>query len=120
MEVRMRDKQYIFSCINGEPEDLQYLYQLFNINDIDSKIQGLKIESDQMGLEEVVIVLITSAIIPSLIEAIKIWIENRGKKISIEDKKTGKKIVFDSKNGKALSDFDMEKLLSFFKDEEEE
>lgn len=116
----MKEDQYIFSCSTGEFEDLQYLYELFNINDIDSEIQGLDNIADQMGLEDVVIALITSAVIPSVFNVIKIWLQNRGKEITIEKSDTGERIRLISKNGKAFSDSEMERLVSFFEEKNEE
>lgn len=108
-------KEYIFSC-SGDFEDLEYLHQLFVINGVDSKMEELPMHNGQMGMEELLIALISSAIIPSVLVSVNIWLQNRKKEIKIVDKKSKKEIHLISQNGKGFSDSEMEKIYSFFKD----
>lgn len=113
----MRKKEYLFSC-TGDFEDLSYLYQLFTINGVDSKLQETKANSNQMGLEEILIVIISSEIIPAIISALKVWFQNRKKELYIKDEKQGKEIHIVSHDGEMFSDSVMEKLLSFFEEQD--
>lgn len=109
----MEKKEYVFSC-TGDFEDFNYLYQLFINNGIDSKLKGVPMQNHQMGLEEIIIVLISNSIIPSVLNIINIWLQNRGKEIKIIDNNTGKELYLKSNNGKCLSDSDIQKIQSFF------
>ena len=113
----MREREYLFSC-TGDFEDLSYLCQLFTINGVDSKMQETKANSNQMGLEEILIVVISSEIIPAIISTLKIWFQNRKKELFIKDEKQGKEIHIVSRDGEAFSDSVMETLLSFFEDQD--
>lgn len=110
----MRKNEFVFFP-NGNLEDLTYLYQLCMINGIESKLEDSHENHGQMGLEEILIVLISSAVIPNLLNVINIWIQNRKKELTIIDKKRGIEIHLDSNNGKGFSDSEIEKLTSFFK-----
>lgn len=111
----MREKEFLFSC-NGDFEDLNYLYQLFIVNDVDSKMREVQENSNQMGLEEVLIALISSKSIHAIISALSIWMQNRKKELYIKDESNGKEIHLVSHDGKAFSDSEMERLLMFFED----
>lgn len=108
-------KEYVFSC-SGDLEDLEYLRQLFIINGVDSKMEKFPMHNGQMGMEEVLIALISGPIIPSVLAAVSILLQNRKKEIKIFDKKNKKEIHLISQNGQGFSDLEMEKIYSFFKD----
>lgn len=111
----MNNREYIFMCSEGL-EDLEHLHQLFIIDSIDSEIQESSIVDAKMGFEEILIALISSAIIPQILHTINIWLQSRKKELIIIDKKTGKELKLESHNGKGFSDSDMEKARTFFKD----
>lgn len=113
----MIKKEYLFTC-TGDFEDLSYLYQLFTINGVDSKMRETKANSNQMGIEEILIVIISSEIIPAIISTLKIWFQNRKKELFIKDEKQGKEIHIVSRDGEAFSDSVMEKFLTFFEDQD--
>lgn len=58
-----------------------------------------QVNKGQMGLEEILIVLITSATIPSILNVIKAWIENRRIEVKIVNN-TGKEIHSTANNVK--------------------
>ncbi len=111
----MSKGEFIF-LPTGDLEDLSYLHQLCMINGIESKMQESQESHGQMGLEEFLIVLVSSAVIPNVLNVINTWLQNRKKKITIVDKNKGIEIHLDSYNGKGFSDSEIEKLTSFFKE----
>lgn len=95
----MSKKEFVFFS-SGDYEDLSYLHKLLLINNIESELQETQADSGQMGLEEILVVLISSAIIPSILDVIKVWLENRKIEVTISNKNTGKEIHLTSSNGK--------------------
>ena len=112
-KIDMEKKQYNFSC-SGDIEDLNDLHQLFVINGINSMMQEIPIDDGEMGLEEILIAVISSTVIPSVLDSISEWFPKGRKKIKIVDKNTGKEIYLESNDGKGFSGSEMEKILSFF------
>lgn len=110
----MSKSEFIF-LPTGDLEDLSYLHQLCMMNGIESKLQETQENHGQMGFEEFLIVLVSSATIPSVLNVISTWLQNRKKKITIVDKNKNVEIHLDSYNGKGFSDSEIEKLTSFFK-----
>lgn len=111
----MSKSEFIF-LPTGDLEDLSYLHQLCMMNGIESKLQESQENNGQMGLEEFLIVLVSSSVIPSVLNVINTWLQNRKKKITIVDKNKGIEINLESYNGKGFSDSEIEKLTSFFKE----
>lgn len=106
-------KEYLFSCI-GDLEDLNYLYKLFDLNDIECEWQQNELECNKMGLDEILKVLLPNEYISVIFGAIGIWFQNRKKELYIKDVNSGKEIHLVSHNGKAFSDAEMDQLKSFF------
>ncbi len=111
----MNKKEYVISCTKNT-EDLHQLRQLLRMNGISSEIRDGNLKDGQMGLEEILTILITSAVIPSVISAINIWNQNRKVDITIIETKTKKEINLKSDNGKSLSPKLLKELKEFFED----
>lgn len=109
----MRRNEFTF-LPNGDLEDLSFLQQLCMINGIESKLVESNKDYGQMGLEEILIVLISSAVIPNMLNVINTWFQNRKKELTIIDNNKGIEIHLESNNGKGFSDSEIEKLTSFF------
>lgn len=107
----MLTKEYSFSC---ESEDLIFLSQLMLINEIPTKIQKTENDLGEMGYEEIIIALISSAILPSILDVIKVWLENRQKELTIIDNSSGKEFRIKSSNGKSFSEDEMKAIMNFF------
>lgn len=112
----MKKREFIFTSL-GNNDDLEYLHQLFIINSVDSKMQGTPLHDGEMGLEQILIALISSTIIPSVLNTINIWLQNRKKELIIIDKDSGKELHLTSNNGKGFSDSEMDRINSFFQNE---
>ena len=109
----MKKGEFIFTSV-GNDDDLEYLHQLFMINSVDSKMQETPLHDGEMGLEQILIALISSTIIPSVLNTINIWLQNRKKELIIIDKGSNKELHLISNNGKGLSDSEMDKASLFF------
>lgn len=107
-------KKYSFIC-NGNAENLSALQNLLRQENISTEIKNNVIEN-AMGAEEILIALIGSAIIPSLISVIKVYLTNRSIELQIKDEETGKEISLKSKNGKIDGQL-LSKLNSFFEND---
>lgn len=92
--------------------ELATLQQLLQRNDIETKYVSMPPQEGQMGLEDILIVLISSAIIPSLLSTIDTWLSNRKQDFTFIDKNSGKEIHISSQNG--LKKKDLEALKTFF------
>lgn len=111
----MNKKEYVISCTSNS-EELYQFSQLLRMNGIDSEIKHDNIKEGQMGLEEILTVLITSAVVPAIISAINIWNQNRKLDITIIETKTKKEIKLKSDNGKSMSPELLKELKEFFED----
>lgn len=107
------NNEFFFSCKN-EDADLNFLQHLFAESGIKTSIETSKHKAGQMGGEEILLAIIGSSIIPSVITAIGIWLNNRKKELIIEDKINKKKIHLVSNNGKSFSSKEIEDLKNFF------
>lgn len=96
------EKQYMLSCENVE--DLFFLKNLLEADSIAIKMQDNITEENAMGAEEIIIALITSTVIPSILNVIKTWIESKNIDLEITDLSTKKRIVIKSQNGKLTED----------------
>lgn len=94
--------------------ELATLQQLLQRNDIETKYVSMPPQEGQMGLEDILIVLISSAIIPSLLSTIDTWLSNRKQDFTFIDKNSGKEIHISSQNG--FSDIKLQPPLKIIKE----
>lgn len=104
-------KKYQFIC-NGDISDLVTLKNLLEFEDIFSEFEQKNVKGNEMGAEQILIALIGSAVIPSIIKAIEVWLCNRSIALTIKDE-AGREINIQSKNGKIDANM-LEQIKSFF------
>ena len=91
--------EYLFSCTE-DPTEIGALYRALQSIDCEVKMANTEIKQGEMGFEEILIVLISSAVLPAVLHVIETWLQNRKTELTITDKKTGKSLTFKSENGK--------------------
>ncbi len=105
-------KKYQFIC-NGDISDLVALKNLLEFEDVFSEFEQQKPQKNEMGMEQILITLIGSAVIPSIMKVIEVWLCNRSVELTIKDE-TGREINIQSNSGK-IDENMLEQVKSFFK-----
>lgn len=109
----MNEHAYEFSCY-GDVVDIQYLNKLMIFNGIPTEKKVVSEDETSMGITEIIIALISSAIIPKILDTIVVWMESRKKELEITDMESGIKIHLTANNGKSFSKEEIENIKKFF------
>lgn len=109
----MLEHKICLKCTEGE--DYLLLRQSLLLSGIKLEAQTAIHQENSMGIEEIIIALISSAVIPSLLDVIKVWMSGRKKELIIKDINSGKEVKLISNDGKGLSEEDLIAIQSIFK-----